>query len=336
MIVARVASLGKQMKRRRFIALLGSAAAACPLGAYAQSSAKIYQIGLLGIFSHAEYSRHVDGLRTSLRQLGYEEGKNVVIHYRWADGKYDRLSELATELVKLNVDVIVTHGTPGAVAAKQATSTVPIVAISGDPIAAGLVVSLARPGGNLTGLTFFYAEIGAKRIELIKDAIPTLSRVAVFINPANASFPIALATMQRTAYALGLELLPIEVKARDDIAPATATAAGQAGALVAIEDALFVSYARQTAEFSLQNRLPMIGFNPHAKAGALMEYGIDLVDLFSRMAAFIDKILKGALPGDLPVERAVKFELTVNLKSAKALGLELPTSLLIRADEVIE
>src|SRR5262249_4170531 len=179
-------------------------------------------------------------------------------------------------------------------------------------------------------------EIGAKRVELIKDAIPTLSRVGVFINPANASSPIALATMQRTANALGLEVLPIEVKGRDDIAPATVRVAGQAGALVAIEDALFVSYARQTAEFALQNRLPMIGFTPHAKAGALMEYGIDLVDLFSRIPAFIDKILKGATPGDLPIERAVKFELTVNLKTARAFGIELPTSLLIRANEVIE
>jgi ABC-type uncharacterized transport system substrate-binding protein len=322
--------------RRELIVAIGGAAIAMPLAAHAKPSAKVYRIGFLGVFSHAEYSRHIDALRTSLRQLGYEEGKNIDTQYRWAEGRYDRLPELATELVKLNVDVIVTHGTPGAVAAKNATSTIPIVAITGDPIAAGLVVSLARPRGNLTGLTFFFAEIGAKRVELIKDAIQTLTRVAVFINPANSSSPIALVAMQRTANALGLELVPIEVKARDDIAPAIATAAGQAGGLVAIEDALFVSNARQTAEFALQNRLPMIGFNPHAKAGALMEYGIDLVDLFSRMPAFIDKILKGAPPGDLPIERAVKFELIVNLKSAKALGIELPTSLLIRANEVIE
>ena len=277
-------------------------------------------------------------MRTGLRQLGYEEGKNIVIHYRWAEGRYDRLPELAAELVKLNVDVIVTHSTPGALAAKQATSTIPIVmAAVGDPVAAGLVASLARPGGNLTGLTFFFAELCAKRVELIKEAIPTLTRVAVFVNPANPSHPIALSVMQRTASALGVELVPIEVKARDDIAAAIAmVAARQAAAFVVIEDPLSISNARQTAEFALQNRLPMIGFKPHAEAGALMEYGVDLADLFYRSAAFVDKILKGTAPADLPIERAVKFEIIVNLQSAKTLGIELPTSLLLRANGVIE
>ena len=326
------------MKRREFITLLGGAAAAWPLAARAQPSGKTYRIGFLGVTSYAEYRRRVDALRTGLRQLGYEEGKNIVIHYRWAEGRYDRLPELAAELVKLNVDVIVTHSTPGALAAKQATSTIPIVmAAVGDPVAAGLVASLARPGGNLTGLTFFFAEICAKRVELIKEAIPTLTRVAVFVNPANPSHPIALAAMQRTASALGVELVPIEVKARDDIAAAIATVATRrAPALVAIEDPLIISNARQIAGFALQNRLPMIGFKPHAEAGALMEYGVDLADLYSRSAAFVDKILKGTPPADLPIERAVKFELIVNLKSAKTLGIELPTSLLLRANEVIE
>ena len=277
-------------------------------------------------------------MRTGLRQLGYEEGKNIVIDYRWADGRFERLPELAAELVKLNVDVIVTHSTPGALAAKQATSTIPIVmAAVGDPVAVGLVASLARPGGNLTGLTFFYAELCAKRVELIKEAIPTLTRVAVFVNPANPSHPIALAAMQRTASALAVELVPIEVKARDDIAAAIAmVAARQAAALVVIEDPLSISNARQIAEFALQNRVPMIGFKPHAEAGALMEYGVDLADLYYRSAAFVDKILKGTAPADLPIERAVKFEIIVNLQSAKTLGIELPTSLLLRANEVIE
>ena len=223
-------------------------------------------------------------------------------------------------------------------AAKQATSTIPIVFTNvGDPVAIGLTASLARPGGNLTGLTFFHAELCAKRVELIKEAIPTLTRIAVFVNPANPSHPLVLATMQRTASALAVELVPIEVKARDDIAAAIAmVAARQAAALVIIEDPLSLTNARQIAEFALQNRVPMIRFKPHAEAGALMEYGVDLADLHYRSAAFVDKILKGTAPADLPIERAVKFEIIVNLQSAKTLGIELPTSLLLRANGVIE
>ena len=326
------------MKRREFI-LFGGATVAWPLAARGQPSGKNYRIGFLGVTSYAEYEgRRVDALLAGLRQLGYEEGRNIVIHYRWAESRYDRLPELATELVKLDVDVLVTHTTPGSRAAKQATSTIPIVmAAVGDPVDGGLVASLARPGGNLTGLTFFFAEVSAKRIELIKEAIPTLTQVAVFVNPANPSHAIALSEMQRTAGALGVDLMPIEVKPRDDIAAAIATAATQrASALVALEDPLMVSNAKQIAGFALQNRLPVIGFKPQAEAGGLLEYGVDLFDLFSRSAAFVDKILKGTPPADLPIERAVKFELTVNLKTAKALGIELPTSILLRANEVLE
>jgi putative ABC transport system substrate-binding protein len=323
--------------RREFIALLGGAAVVRPLAARAQPSGKVYRIGFLGLTSLAETGRRVDALRTALRRLGYEEGKNIVIHYRWAEGRYERLPELVAELVKLNVDVLVTHGTPGALAAKQATSTIPIVlAAVGDPVAAGLVASLAHPGINLTGLTFFFAELCAKRVELIKEAVPTLTRVAVLVNSANLSHPIALAAMESTAGALGVKLAPIEVKARDDIAAAIATSKRRAAAIVGIEDALFISNAREIADFALENGLPMIGFKPQAEAGALLEYGVDLADLFSRSAAFVDKVLKGARPADLPIERAVKFEVIVNLKTAKTLGIELPTSLLLRADEVIE
>ena len=240
--------------------------------------------------------------------------------------------------MKLNVDVIVTVSTPGALAAKQATSTIPIVmAAVGDPVAAGIVASLARPGGNLTGLTFFFAEICAKRVELIKEAIPTLTRVAVLVNPANPSHLIALPVMQDMASALGVELVSVDAKGRDDIAAAIATlAARRAQGLVAIDDPVFISNARQIASLALQNSLPMIGFKPYAEAGALLEYGVDLADLYSRSAAFVDKILKGTPPADLPIERAVKFELIVNLKTAKTLGIELPTSMLLRANEVIE
>jgi putative ABC transport system substrate-binding protein len=223
-------------------------------------------------------------------------------------------------------------------AAKQATSTVPIVmAAVGDPVEAGLVPSLARPGGNLTGMSMFYAEICAKRVELIKEAIPTLTRAGVLVNPSNPAHPIALAAMGSTAGALGVELVPIEARVRDDIAPTIAAAAARrVSALVAIEDALFTSNARQIAEIALQNRLPMIGFRPQAEAGALLEYGVDLTDLFSRSAALVDKILRGTSPANLPIERAVKFEVIVNLKSANKLGVELPASLLVRANEVIE
>jgi ABC-type uncharacterized transport system substrate-binding protein len=325
------------MRRRKFITLLG-VAAAWPLVARAQPRGKVYRIGFLGVTSRTEYQRQVDALRTGLRQLGYEEGNNIVFEYRWAEGRYDRLPELAAELVNLNIDVLVAHSTPGARAAKQATSTIPIVvAVVADPVDVGLVASLARPGGNLTGLTFFLAEICAKRVELIREAIPTLTRVAVIVNPANPSHPIVLEVMQRTAGALGVELVPVEVKARGDIAAAiAAVAARRASALVTIEDPLVISNGGQIAGLALQNRLPLIGFKPQAEASALMEYGPDIVDLFYRSATLVDKILKGTPPANLPIERAVKFELIVNLKTAKTLGVTVPLTLIASAAEVIE
>ena len=328
------------MKRRDIITLLAGAVVTlvlCPREGRAQQARKTHRIGFLGATSLGEYRHLVHGLLTGLRQLGYEEGKNIVIEYRWAESRYDRLPELAAELVKLNVDVIVAPATPSAVAAKQATSTIPVVVILGDPIAAGLVASLARPGGNVTGVAFFFGEICAKRVELIKEAIPTLGRIAVFINPANLSHPIALAAMQRMASALEVELVPMEVSARNEIAAAVASAVTrQAHALIAIEDPLITSNARQIAAHATENGLPMIGFKPQAEAGALMEYGVDLVDSFLRSASLVDKILKGTSPAELPIQRAVKFDFNINLKTAKALGIELPTSLLVRADHVIE
>jgi putative ABC transport system substrate-binding protein len=326
------------MRRRTFIEIVGGAAVTWPLAARAQPSGKVYRIGFLGVTSQAEYARFVDPLRVGLRQLGYEEGKHIVIEYRWAEGRYDRLPELAAELVKLNVDVIVTHSTPGSRAAKQATSTVPIVmAAVSDPVDTGLVVSLARPGGNLTGLDIFLPEVCTKRVELIREAIPTLIRAAILLNPANPSHLMALAAARRTASALGLELVPIEVTARDDIAAAiTSLAARPASALVAIDDPLIISNVKQIAAFALQNRLPLIGFKPFAEAGALMEYGPDVRDLFYRSAAFVDKILKGTPPGNLPIERAVKFELIVNQKTAKTLDVTVPLTLIARADQVID
>ena len=221
---------------------------------------------------------------------------------------------------------------------RKATSTIPIVvAAVADPVDVGLVASIARPGGNLTGLTIFMAEVCAKRVALLKEAIPALTRIAVIVNPANPSHPIVLEGMRRTAGALGVELVPVEVKARDDIAAAiTVVATRPASALVAIEDPLVISNAKQIAGFALQNRLPLIGFNPQAEAGALMEYGPDVGDLFYRSATLVDKILKGTPPTNLPIERAVKFELIVNLKTAKTLGVTVPLTLIASADEVIE
>jgi ABC-type uncharacterized transport system substrate-binding protein len=321
------------MQRREFITLLGGVTAAWPLLARAQPRGNVYRIGFLGVTSRLEYGRHVDALRTGLRKLGYEEGNNIVFEYRWAEGRYDRLPQLAAELVNLKIDVLVVHSTPGARAAKQATSTIPIVVSAvADPVDVGLVASLARPGGNLTGLTFFLAEICAKRVELIREAIPTLTRVAVIVNPSNPSHPIVLEVMQRTAGALGVELVPVEVKARDDIAAAIAgVAARPASALVTIEDPLVISNAGQIAGFALQNRIPLIGFKPQAQASALMEYGPDVLDLFYRSATLVDKILKGTPPANLPIERAVKFELIVNLKTAKTLGVTVPLTLIASA-----
>jgi putative ABC transport system substrate-binding protein len=326
------------VRRREFIRLLGGAAAAWPLEARGQPFGKTYRIGFLGVTAEAVYGRQVDALRTGLRRLGYEEGKNIVIEYRWAEGSYDRLPELAAELVKLNVDVLVTHSTPGSRAAKQATSTIPIVmAAVGDPVDAGLVSSLARPGGNVTGLTFFFMEICAKRAELAKEAIPSLTGVAALINPTNPIHWSVLPAIKRTADALRMELVPIEAKGRDDIKASIAKAATRPSpALIAIEDPIFISAAREIGAFALQNKLPLIGFAPQAEAGALMEYGADVADLYYRSASLVDKILRGAPPAEIPVERAVKFDLVINLKSAKILDVELPASLLIRADEVIE
>ena len=325
------------MRRREFITLLGGAAVAWPLVARAQPSGKMYRIGFLGVYSHSE-SRLVDALRAGLRQLGYEEGKNIAIEYRWAEGKYDRLPELAAELARLKVDVLVTHTSLGARAAKQATSIIPVVfAAVADPIEAGVVSSLARPGGNVTGLTFFASEVSAKRVELIKEAIPTLSRLAVLDNPALPAMAPIITSVTHAASLLGVELLRVEVRERDDIADAIASAAsGRAGALLVIEEPLTISNARYIAELAMRNRLPMIGFPPQAEAGALMHYGADLWDLYSRAAAFVDKTLKGTPPADIPIERAVKFDFILNLESAKTLDIMLPTALLIRANRAIE
>ena len=326
------------MKRREFITLLGGAAAAWPLAARAQQAAKVYRIGYLGVASHAGYAREIEALLRGLRQLGYEEGKNIALYYQFAEGDYDRLPALASELVTVKVDVIVTHSTPGGRAAKQATSTIPIVVTAAaDLVSSGLVPSIARPGGNLTGLTFFFAEICAKRVELIKEAVPGVIRLGVLVNPNNPSGAIALTAMERVAGSLRMELLPMNVRAPEDFVGAfTMLVSRGAQALTFIEDGVLNSNARYIAQLAMQNRLPMIGESSVPEAGALMAYAVDRYDLWFRAAFLVDKILKGAQPADLPIDQAAKFDLVINLKTARAFGLEMPTSILLRATQVIE
>ena len=325
------------MRRREFITALGGATA-LPFAARAQQAAKVYRIGYLGVASHAGYAREIEALLRGLRQLGYEEGKNIALYYQFAEGDYDRLPALASELVTVKVDVIVTHSTPGARAAKQATSTIPIVVTAAaDLVSSGLVPSIARPGGNLTGLTFFFAEICAKRVELIKEAVPGVIRLGVLVNPYNPSGAIALTAMERVAGSLRMELLPMNVRAPEDfIAAFTMLISRGAQALTFIEDGVLNSNARYIAQLAMQNRLPMIGESSVPEAGALMAYAVDRYDLWFRAAFLVDKILKGAQPADLPIDQAAKFDLVINLKTARAFGLEMPTSILLRATQVIE
>jgi putative tryptophan/tyrosine transport system substrate-binding protein len=328
--------LASSMRRRELITLLGGAAA-CPLAARAQP-AKVARIGFLGLVSSSSHASRVAAFRSGLRDLGWIEGRNLVIEFRWAEGNYDRLPVLAEELLRLNIDVLVTHGAAGAVAAKKATSTIPIVITAvGDMLALGLVSSLSRPGGNVTGLSLFVAELTAKRLELIKEAVPSVTRVAILLNPGNASTQFVLSETEATAKMAGIELRAFEARQPTDFARVFAAIADQQiGALVIHEDTMLNANANALAIFAAARRLPSSGFPEFVRAGGLLAYGINFPDTDYRAAAFVDKILKGAKAADLPVERSTKFNLTINLQTAKALGLDLPATVLARADEVIE
>jgi putative ABC transport system substrate-binding protein len=325
--------------RRRFVIALGAGALAAPLAAYAQRpSAKTARVGYLGSTSAAGAASRVDALRAGLRELGHVEGKNLVMEFRWADDKYELLPRLAAELVSLKVDVIVTHGTPGIRAAKQATSKIPIVmAVAGDAVIAGLVANIARPEGNVTGSTFSNPELAAKRLEVLKDTIPRITRVAVLQNPDNPSMGPVLKEMERIAQPLKLELQEVGVRVPQELESAfSAMAAKRAEAVVLIEDAMLNSNIRKIAELAAKHKLPAIGLPELADAGGLMAYGVDIVQMFRRAAFFVDKIVKGAKVSDLPVERATNFELIVNRKVAKAIGVAIPQTVLLRASRVIE
>jgi putative ABC transport system substrate-binding protein len=326
------------MRRREFIMVLGGAAAAWPLAARAQPSAKVFRIGFLGLPGADSLPKRTEAFRAGLRDLGYQEGRDVVIEYRWADGKYDRLPALFAELISLHVDVIVTHGVPGVLAAKQATSTIPIViAVVGDALGTGLVSSLARPGGNVTGLTFFQPELAVKRIEVLKEATPDLTDVGILLNLANPMNEPALPQITQAAQSLKLELHQFDARSPAEFEGAfAAMAAKRVRGLVVFEDSMLLANAPALTALALKHRLPSCGWLDFAVAGGLLAYGVNFPDLFRRAATYVDKILKGAKPADLPVERATKFETILNLKTARALGLEVPDKLLALADEVIE
>jgi putative ABC transport system substrate-binding protein len=323
------------LRRREFITLLGGAAAAWPLA----SRAQVPRIGFLGAGSPSSYATQLEAFRLGLRDLGYVEGTNLIIEYRWAQGKYERLRELAAELVRSNVDVVVTHGTPGALAAKQATAAIPIVVILiGDPVAAGIVPSLARPGGNVTGQSFFSPELAAKRIELLKDSVPQMTRVAVLLNPGNPVVMGAeLKAMETASQSLKVEIQQVLVRDPNELERAFERMQQGSVAAVAIsEDSMLIANIRAIAAAATKWRFVSIGNKEFAQAGGLMGYGVDYFTTYRRSAVFVDRILKGAKPADIPIEQATKFHFVMNLKTAKALGIDIPTSLLVRADEVIE
>jgi len=327
--------------RRAFIRTLTGGLLASPLAAEAQQAGKIARIGYLGTSLAANPHLH-EALRQGLRDFGYVEGRNVVIEYRSAEGKAERLPALAAELVALKVDVIVAGNTRAALAAKQATRALPIVfAAAADPVASGLVTSLARPGGNVTGLSFLAPELVGKCLEQLKQVVPGVSRVAVLWHPGilgERTEQDMLKEVEVAARALGVRVQFIEARGPADFDRAFSDMTrARAGALTVLTSAMFVSERRRLVDLAARNRLPTVfPWREGVDAGGLMSYGPDLADLFRRAATYVDKILKGAKPADLPVEQPTKFELVINLKTAKALGLTIPQSVLGRADEVIQ
>ena len=327
------------MRRREFITLLGGAAV-WPLAARAQQMGKVPRIGYLGSSSPSLEPHFVEAFRQKLRELGHIEGENIAIEYRWAEGQDRRLPELAAELVRLQPNVIVTAGTPGALAAMQATKTIPIVmASSGDPVGAGLVTSLARPGGHVTGFTIVGPQIEGKRLELLKEAVPELSRVAVLWNPSNPALVSYFDTIENAGRTLRISLDPVaEVRRANELDNAFfAIASARPRALLVVADRFLLAHRKRIVEFAAAKRLPgMFPYREYVEAGGLMSYAPSNIELFRGAATYVDKILKGAKPGDLPVQEPTKLELIVNLKTSKAIGLTVPESFLLRADELIE
>jgi putative ABC transport system substrate-binding protein len=327
------------MERRAFLAA-SAALLAAPVAAEAQPPGKVYRIGLLD-FSAPDPARHTwwSAFRQQMRQLGYADGQNVSFEPRWAQGEDERLPKLAAELVGLKVDLIVTGGSNAALAAKRATSTIPIVMASGsDPVALGLVASLRQPGGNVMGLTSINSELAGKRLELLRNVAPRASRIAILWDKRDPGSRLNADATEAAAKTAGLTIYSVPVDTLVGLDATFATAVrDRAGALIIVGTARLFSYRKRIGELALKHRLPtVVGSREYVEAGGLASYGTDFPDLFRRAAVYVDKILKGTKPGDLPIEQPTKFELVINLKTAKALGLTIPPSLLQRADQVIE
>ncbi len=330
---------GLSTRRTLLLAAAAWPALAWTGAARAQAPVKVRRIGLLSGHSPSATALWHQAFQLGLRDLGWVEGKNISIDYRYSEGRNERLPGLAAELVRLKVDVIVTSVTPDALAAQKATRAIPIVIVAaGDPVALGLVESLARPGGNVTGLSPMTAELGGKRLELLKEMLPKLSRVAVLSNPQNVSSPLAWKEIQLAARQLGIQLHSLEVRNPNDFDKAFEDATrARAGALFVIPDPAITPNLKRIAELAARNRLPSIfHVSEFADAGGLLTYGPDRADLFRRAATYVDKLLKGAKPAELPIEQPTKFELVINMKTAKALGIKVPPSLLLQATRVIE
>jgi putative tryptophan/tyrosine transport system substrate-binding protein len=307
--------------------------------AAAQQGAKIPRIGILWVYSPSVGSVFADAFRQGLRGLGYVEGRTIALEERWAEGNFDRLPSLAAELVRLNVDVILTASTPAAKAAQQATRTIPIViTLVTDPVESGIVASFARPGGNITGLSLMHPELTGKRLEILKEVIPTVRSVGVFWSASTPSYRLLLSETETAARSLGLQLHAVEVRGPTDFDNAfTAITRSNVGALVLLPDVLFRNQQKRILDLALKNRLPAMYWSRElVDAGGLMAYGANILDQYRQAATVVDKILKGAKPRDLPIEQPAKLELVINVRTAKALGLTIPRSVLLRADYVVE
>jgi putative ABC transport system substrate-binding protein len=342
--------------RRRQLLIAVAALPWRPLQGLAQTPAKrVPRIGFLGVSTASAWTARVDAFREGLRDLGYVEGRNIAIEFRFAQGQYDRLPELAAELVRLKVDVIVTHSVPGTLAAKRATAADPIPVVMtnvADAVGSGIVTSLARPGGNITGDTFFVTELVVKRLEVLKDAIPRLRRVAILVNPDNAGTAQPLQAMEVAAREMNLALLRFHARGPADLdgafavkaplwpfhrwLPDAAVEKEGVDALTVPEDVVFIASFRRIAELAIAQRLPSISFLEYVDAGGLFGQGANYLALYRRAPVFVDRILKGAKPADIPVERPTKFEFVINVKTARAIGLSIPSDMLLRADRKIE
>jgi putative tryptophan/tyrosine transport system substrate-binding protein len=328
----------RKITRGDFIKLLGGAAAAWPLAARAQDPGKLRIIGYMGSTTPSAQSPWTTPFLRRLRELGWIEGRNLAIEYRWGEGRNDSFAEIAAEFVRLKVDVIVTYSAAPVLAAKQATSVIPIVfAAAPDPLGSGLVASLAHPGGNVTGLSTQSTDLAGKRLEFLQEVVPAVRRLVIMANIGNPGSVREMDEVRAASRVLNIEFINLEIRRAEDIAPAFATLTGRADALYVCAEPLVNANRTRINSFAQGARLPTIyGFREYVEAGGLLSYGANVPDLFRRAAEIVDKILRGAKPADIPVEQPTKFDLVINLTTAKALGIDVPPTLLARADEVIE